>query len=653
MREVQANVTSWTFRQLQPSQYYVLSVSASNRDGEGRADTANITTPNTGNLTAEEMPYLILAEDNKVFKQNMKDLFTQPYPLETIRPNNTVVRELLYILGKSSYLSMADLIKICVHVARGCKYLEEMHFVHRDLAARNCLVSSKNPAEFRVKIGDFGLARDIYKNDYYRKEGEGLLPVRWMSPESLVDGVFTTQSDIWAFGVLMWEVITFGQQPYPARTNIEVLNFVRSGGQLDKPDSCPQELKIHRDRSQPDIHQATSFDSPVPRTETFGGYLRPQTAGAPTYLDLISDPSDPPPPPPSSVHHKSRSFKPSLSSRHTSVSSCPMSISSRNSSCSSDPFYHPMDSNLMVNLPAYPADKSAELYQQIHSLDSPSGGCEVPYATVSRSIPEEKDDVFEDNNYKFMELPPGYDYVPGQLKSSTNNKCSNGYSVIDSSKRQSNKNRGALTQDGYMHVETPSRHQLLAASSSDDVKMSQISLYNACNESKDDVTSENSSYISYDPASLPRPIKADRQNGNVPSHSAEMYVRYGDHSVNYERPYSSAEARLVYGDQAQRDKHNNRHNRKHVMAVNDSNYVDCNKSRSFLNLTGDNSLLTNAAYTGIHPVKNVIIDSGHLPTVHGFDNSRSTRGSKSQVYPVNSTSPKHAYPETDEILTTV
>ena len=68
---------------------------------------------------------------------------------------------------------------------------------YRDLAARNCLVSSKVPSEITVKIGDFGLARDIYKNDYYRKEGEGLLPVRWMSPESLVDGVFTTQSDIW------------------------------------------------------------------------------------------------------------------------------------------------------------------------------------------------------------------------------------------------------------------------------------------------------------------------------------------------------------------------------------------------------------------------------------------------------------------------
>jgi len=68
--------------------------------------------------------------------------------------------------------------------------------VVRDLAARNCLISLTDHGHV-VKIGDFGLARDIYKNDYYRKEGEGLLPVRWMSPESLIDGVFTTQSDIW------------------------------------------------------------------------------------------------------------------------------------------------------------------------------------------------------------------------------------------------------------------------------------------------------------------------------------------------------------------------------------------------------------------------------------------------------------------------
>ncbi|XP_052900462.1 protein sevenless [Anopheles moucheti] len=144
--------------------------------------------------------------------------------------------------GQAARLTMLDLISMCQDVASGCRYLEEMHFVHRDLACRNCLVSSTDPRDRVVKIGDFGLARDIYKNDYYRKEGEGLLPVRWMSPESLVDGVFTSQSDIWAFGVLLWEIMTLGEQPYQAKNNVEVLNHVREGGHLDRPKVCPNEM---------------------------------------------------------------------------------------------------------------------------------------------------------------------------------------------------------------------------------------------------------------------------------------------------------------------------------------------------------------------------------------------------------------------------
>lgn len=117
-----------------------------------------------------------------------------------------------------------------------------MHFIHRDLACRNCLVSSYDPEQRVVKIGDFGLARDIYSNDYYRKDGLGLMPVRWTSPECVEDGVFTAQSDIWAFGVLCWEVMTMGQQPYPARSNLEVLSYVKSGGRLSCPADCPEEL---------------------------------------------------------------------------------------------------------------------------------------------------------------------------------------------------------------------------------------------------------------------------------------------------------------------------------------------------------------------------------------------------------------------------
>ncbi|XP_064342815.1 proto-oncogene tyrosine-protein kinase ROS isoform X2 [Camelus dromedarius] len=141
-------------------------------------------------------------------------------------------------------LTLVDLVDLCVDISKGCVYLEEMHFIHRDLAARNCLVSVKEYASpsRMVKIGDFGLARDVYKNDYYRKRGEGLLPVRWMAPESLMDGLFTTQSDVWSFGILIWEILTLGHQPYPAHSNLDVLNYVQTGGRLEPPRNCPDDL---------------------------------------------------------------------------------------------------------------------------------------------------------------------------------------------------------------------------------------------------------------------------------------------------------------------------------------------------------------------------------------------------------------------------
>uniref|UniRef100_A0A8B9VWF5 Tyrosine-protein kinase receptor n=1 Tax=Anas zonorhyncha TaxID=75864 RepID=A0A8B9VWF5_9AVES len=150
-----------------------------------------------------------------------------------------------YLRGaRNSLLTVTDLLDICLDICKGCVYLEKMHFIHRDLAARNCLVSEKGYESCSrvVKIGDFGLARDIYKNDYYRKRGEGLLPVRWMAPESLIDGVFTNRSDVWSFGVLMWETLTLGQQPYPGLSNMEVLHHVQSGGRLESPSNCPDDL---------------------------------------------------------------------------------------------------------------------------------------------------------------------------------------------------------------------------------------------------------------------------------------------------------------------------------------------------------------------------------------------------------------------------
>ncbi|XP_073955418.1 receptor protein-tyrosine kinase sevenless isoform X2 [Choristoneura fumiferana] len=201
-------------------------------------------------------------------------------------------------LYTSESLTLLDLLNMCVDVTKGCRYLEEMHFVHRDLACRNCLVAPRAGGRV-VKIGDFGLARDIYKNDYYRKEGEGLLPVRWMAVECLVDGVFSCQSDVWAWGVLCWEVLSLGQQPYPARTNRQVLGYVRAGGTPDRPPNCPslfyellQKCWSYSAEARPSFRQCLEIVTALRDKTSPNITLTATPVPAPHYLTLLGDDED-------------------------------------------------------------------------------------------------------------------------------------------------------------------------------------------------------------------------------------------------------------------------------------------------------------------------------------------------------------------------
>ncbi|XP_076022117.1 tyrosine-protein kinase receptor TYRO3 [Genypterus blacodes] len=146
---------------------------------------------------------------------------------------------LLSRLGEQPFdLSVQTLIEFMLDIARGMEYLSSRNIIHRDLAARNCMLNEK----MTVCVADFGLSKKIYSGDYYRQGSMSKLPVKWIALESLADNLYTTQSDVWAFGVTMWEIMTRGQTPYPGVENTEIYEYLIKGERLKKPPDCRDDI---------------------------------------------------------------------------------------------------------------------------------------------------------------------------------------------------------------------------------------------------------------------------------------------------------------------------------------------------------------------------------------------------------------------------
>lgn len=142
-------------------------------------------------------------------------------------------------LQKSKQTTIKNITELVHQVCMGMKYLEEHNFVHRDLAARNVLLVTQHYA----KISDFGLSKAVGEDqNYYKAKGHGKWPVKWYAPECINYFKFSSKSDVWSFGVLMWEAYSYGQKPYKGMKGNDVLQMVEGGRRMDSPENCPPEM---------------------------------------------------------------------------------------------------------------------------------------------------------------------------------------------------------------------------------------------------------------------------------------------------------------------------------------------------------------------------------------------------------------------------
>ncbi|XP_008150427.2 macrophage colony-stimulating factor 1 receptor [Eptesicus fuscus] len=171
------------------------------------------------------------------FSSQGVDTYVEMRPVSTSSSDDSFSEQ---DLGKDEWpLELRDLLHFSCQVAQGMAFLASKNCIHRDVAARNVLLTSGRVA----KIGDFGLARDIMNDSNYIVKGNARLPVKWMAPESIFDCVYTVQSDVWSYGILLWEIFSLGLNPYPGiLVNSKFYKLVKDGYQMAQPAFAPKNI---------------------------------------------------------------------------------------------------------------------------------------------------------------------------------------------------------------------------------------------------------------------------------------------------------------------------------------------------------------------------------------------------------------------------